>query len=103
MPQTYEVQIHGVGKKPIRDVFVCTSPHFAKILAQDKYGSWIRFGEVKELMSKAQMKAKAAETAQLSRVEARRGRSKRWQTAEQHRRYASTPALPEGPPTYLWG
>ena len=103
MPQTYELQILGVGKKPIRDVFVCTSPHFAKILAQDKYGSWIRFGEVKELMSKAQKKAKAAEAAQLSRVESRRGRSKRWQTAEQHRRYASTPALPEGPPTYLWG
>ena len=112
MLANYEVQIHGVGKKPIRDVFVCTSPHFAKILAQDKYGDWIRFGEVKELMSKAQKKAKAAETAnsidaprraQLSRVESRRGRSKRWQTAEQHRRYASTPALPEGPPTYLWG
>ena len=93
MPASYEVQIHGVGKRPIRDVFVCTSPHFAKILAQDKYGSWIRFGEVKELMSKAQKKAKAAEAVQLSRVEARRGRSKRWQP----------PALPEGPPTYLWG
>ena len=103
MPASYEVQILGVGKKPIRDVFVCTSPHFAKILAQDKYGSWIRFGEVKELMSKAQKKAKAAEAVQLSRVESRRGRSKRWQTAEQHRRYASTPVLPEGPPTYLWG
>lgn len=93
MPANYEVQILGVGKKPIRDVFVCTSPHFAKILAQDKYGDWIRFGEVKELMSKAQKKAKDAEAAQLSRVESRRGRSKRWQP----------PVLPEGPPTYLWG
>lgn len=93
MPPTYEVQILGIGKKPIRDVFVCNSPRFAKILAQDKYGGWICFGEVKELMSKAQKKAKADEDTQLSRVEARRVRSKRWQP----------PVLPEGPPTYIWG
>ena len=93
MPRNYEVQILGVGKKPIRDVFSCTSPHFAKILAQDKYGDWIRFGEVKELLTKAQKKAKAAEALQLSRAEARRPTSKRWQP----------PALSDGPPTYLWG
>ena len=93
MPRNYEVQILGVGKKPIRDVFSCTSPHFAKILAQDKYGDWIRFGEVKELLTKAQKKAKAAEALLLSRAEARRPISKRWQP----------PALNDGPPTYLWG
>ena len=93
MPANYEVQILGVGKKPIRDVFVCTSPHFAKILAQDKYGDWIRFGEVKELMSKAQKKAKAAEAAQLSRAEAKQPRSKRWQP----------PAEVNSTPHYLWG
>ena len=93
MPRTYELQILGVGKKPIRDVFSCTSPYYAKILAQDKYGSWIRFGEVKELLSKAQKKAKAAAARQLSRAEAKLPRSKRWQP----------PALVEGPPTYLWG
>ena len=93
MPQTYELQILGIGKKPIRDVFVCTSPHFAKILARDKYGDWIRFGEVKEVLTKAQKKAKAAEALQLSRAEAKQPRSKRWQP----------PAETLGPPTYLWG
>lgn len=96
MPPTYEVQILGVGKKPIRDAFVCTSPHFAKVLARDKYGDWIRFGEVKEVLTKAQKalrKAQAVEAELLSRAEARLPRSKRWQP----------PALNEGPPTYLWG
>ena len=93
MPPTYEVQILGVGKKPIRDVFVCTSPHFAKVLARDKYGDWIRFGEVKEVLTRAQRKARAAEAALLSRAEANQPRSRRWQP----------PAEAEGPPTYLWG
>ena len=93
MPPSYEVQILGVGKKPIRDVFVCTSPHFAKVLARDKYGDWIRFGEVKEVLTRAQKKAKAAEAALLSRAEAKQQRTKRWQP----------PAEVEGPPTYLWG
>ncbi len=94
MQPSYEVQILGVGKKPIRDVFVCTSPYFAKVLAQDKYGDWIRFGEIKELLTKAQKKAKAAEAALLSRAEARRPISKRWQPPAEE---------PNSTPTYLWG
>lgn len=93
MPQVFEVQILGLGKKPVRDCFTCTSPHFAKILARDKYGPWIRFGEVKEVLTRAQKKAKAAAALQLSRAEAKQPRSRRWQP----------PALNEGPPTYLWG
>ena len=93
---SWELQILGIGKRPIRDVFVCTSPHFAKILAKDKYGDWIRFGEVKEVLTRAQKKAKAAaaaEAALLNRAEAKQPRSRRWQP----------PAEVEGPPTYLWG
>ena len=92
MPPTYEVQILGVGKKPIRDVFVCPSPHFAKVLARDKYGDWIRFGEVKEVLTRAQKKARAAEALLLSRAEAKQPQSKRWQT----------PAESSDPPGYLW-
>ena len=94
MPPSYEVQILGVGKKPIRDVFVTTSPHFAKVLARDKYGDWIRFGEVKEVLTRAQKKAKAAEAALLSRAEAKKPRSKRWQPPAEE---------PNSTPTYLWG
>ena len=96
MPPSYEVQILGIGKRPVRDVFVCTSPHFAKILAKDKYGDWIRFGEVKEVLTRAQRalrKAEAVEAELRSRAEAKQPRSKRWQP----------PAEVEGPPTYLWG
>ena len=96
MPPTYEVQILGIGKKPVRDCFVCASPHFAKILARDKYGDWIRFGEVKEVLTKAQKKAKAAIAAEaqlLSRAEARRPQSKRWQQ----------PTETDAPSGYLWG
>ncbi len=96
MQPSYEVQILGVGKSPIRDVFVCTSPYFAKVMAQDKYGDWIRFGEIKELLTRAQRKARAAaaaEALQLSRAEAKQLRSKSWQP----------PAEVEGPPAYLWG
>ena len=119
MPPTYEVQILGIGKKPVRDCFVCTSPHFAKILARDKYGDWIRFGEVKEVLTKAQKKAKAEEAAVaqlLSRAEARQPQSKCWQQPEQHRRNSQAasprltrssdlpkPAKTDPSSGYLWG
>ncbi len=96
MPQVFEVQVLGIGKKPVRDCFTCTSPHFAKVLARDKYGDFISFGEVKEVLTKAQKKARAtaaAEAEQLSRAESRKPRARRWQP----------PAEVEGPPTYLWG
>ena len=102
MPQVFEVQILGLGKKPVRDCFTCTSPHFAKILARDKYGPWIRFGEVKEVLTRAQKKVKAEEAAKaqlLSRAEARLPQSKRWQPpAEQPNSLDASRR-----PTYLWG
>ena len=96
MLPTYEVQILGIGKKPVRDCFVCASPHYAKVLAREKYGDWIRFGEVKEVLTKAQKalkKAQAVEAELLSRAEARQPQSKRWQL----------PAESLDPPGYLWG
>ena len=96
MPPTYEVQILGIGKKAVRDCFVCASPHYAKVLAKEKYGDWIRFGEVKEVLTKAQKalrKAQAVEAELLSQAEARRPQSKRWQL----------PAEADVPPGYLWG
>ena len=90
----------------MRDCFVCTSPLMAKILARDKYGDWIRFGEVKEVLTKAQKalrKAQAVEAELLSRAEAKRPQSKRWQQPEQHRRLASKPTETESSSGYLWG
>ena len=103
MPPTYEVQILGIGKKAVRDCFVCTSPHFAKVLAREKYGDWIRFGEVKEVLTKAQKKAKAAEAALLSRAEAKQSRSKQWQPPAELNSRTTSPLRGDGPPTYLWG
>lgn len=56
---TYEVEIFGIGSQPLRASFVARSAGLARLAAQDKYGSWIRTGEVKELQKRRSFLARS--------------------------------------------
>ena len=101
MPQVFEVQVLGIGKRPVRDVFTASCEGMARVMAKDKYGGWIRLGDVKEVLTRKQReearKAKLPSRAKSRRIKANSlgasRRTTRWQP----------PTETQGPPTYLWG
>lgn len=77
---TYEVEIFGIGSQPLRASFVARSAGLARLAAQDKYGSWIRTGEVKELQKRRSFLARSYTSPSLARNRARRRAPSREQT-----------------------
>ena len=50
--KSWEVTIEGIGPRQFVDLFQAPSPGLAKLAAQDRFGTWIKVVEVKEVGEK---------------------------------------------------
>ena len=102
MPQVFEVQVLGIGKRPVRDVFTASCEGMARVMAKDKYGGWIRLGDVKEVLTRKQ-REEAGKAKLPSRAKSRGIRSTRWQPPAETQGNSRNSLDAPRRPTYLWG
>ena len=68
----YEVEIFGIGPKPLRAVFTARSAGLARLAAQDKYGRWIRTGTITELRRRKPALARSRTSPSVAKNRQRR-------------------------------